>query len=145
MTEVAGKLFVIEGLDGSGKTIQSGNLIVRLQKEIPGYKIMARDYPRYEHPSSYAIRKYLQKGEFTKGYRRELSESPYGPSLMYAIDRMDAAHSLEGEDGQNMVDFLSSGGVIISNRYTQSNIGFQASKIAEAELRRTFIDLLFYI
>jgi thymidylate kinase len=82
MTDVSGKLFVIEGLDGSGKTIQSGKLIARLREEMPDQKIMARDFPRYGHPSSYAVRKYLQREEFTKGYRRELRESPYSPSLV---------------------------------------------------------------
>lgn len=143
MTETSGRLCVIDGLDGAGKTIQTGNLILRLRKELPGRQIMARDFPRYDHPSSYSIRKYLRKEEFTKGYREELGGDPYGPSLAYAIDRMDAAHSLEGEDGPNMADFLSLGGIIISNRYTQSNIGYQASKISDSTERVRFIEWLY--
>jgi dTMP kinase len=149
MSRPHGVLIVIEGLDGSGKTVQTGNLIVRIRKEWPDRPVMARDFPRYDHPASYVVQKYLQKGSFSKGYREEFKKDPYGPALAYALDRMDAAHSLEEEDekkeGPNMVDFLANGGIIVSNRYTQSNIGYQASKIHEPLVRRGYIEWLYHL
>ena len=140
---MAGKLFVIEGIDGAGKTVVAGNLIVRVSREFPGLTVKSEDFPRYEHPSSYTVRKYLHKDGFTKGYRPQFSEDPWGPSVTYALDRADAAHSLEGENGQNMIDFLNAGGIIVSNRYTQSNIGYQAAKIDDLIVRRKYIEWLY--
>ncbi len=140
-----GKLFVIEGGDGAGKTDQVDLLVAKLKKE--GYKVASADFPRYGkpprgHPASYFVRKYLQKKEFgfLRGYGLASAVGPYAASLAYALDRFDAAFCQE--DGPNLWDLLGSGHVIVSNRYTQSNIGYQASKFENPEERVRFIEWL---
>lgn len=140
-----GKLIVVEGIDGSGKTVQSGLLVTRLRSQ--GYKINTCDFPRYgtpdnPHPASYFVRKYLQKQEFgfTRGFGRAAHLNPRAISLMYALDRFDAAFCEEGE--HNLWSLLREGNLVVSNRYTQSNIGHQAAKIDNQEERREFIKWL---
>ena len=63
-----GKLIVVEGTDGSGKTVQTGLLTERLSKE--GYQVQMTDFPQYGK-SFFAnmIEKYL-KGKY--GWPQEL-------------------------------------------------------------------------
>lgn len=140
-----GKLFVIEGGDGTGKTDQFQLLIKRLNSE--GYKVSEVDFPRYGNPpignpASFSIRKYLQKEEFGffEGYGPASNVNPYGASLLYALDRFDA--SFCHEQRPNLWDLLNEGYMVVSNRYTQSNIGYQASKIEGKEERAKFINWL---
>lgn len=148
MEQELGKLFVIEGGEGTGKNDQTNLLVTRLEAE--GYKVGKADFPRYGkppegHPASYFVRKYLQKPEFrfTKGYGLASNVNPYGASLMYALDRFDAAFCHEHRP--NLWDLLRDGYHIVSNRYTQSNIGYQASKIEDPDERDQFIKWLFHL
>ncbi|HZZ99166.1 MAG TPA: hypothetical protein VFK07_00445 [Candidatus Paceibacterota bacterium] len=138
MTQAKGSLIVIEGLDGTGKTVQSKRLIGRLKALFPTRHVEMSDFPRYAHPASYGVKKYLHKDGFTKGYRAEFSGSYHGPSVLYAFDRMDAANSLEGET-PNLHKLLEDGAIVVSNRYTQSNIGYQGAKIESEKMRKDFI------
>lgn len=52
-----GKLIVIEGLDGSGKSTQMSNLMQRLEAD--GYSIRQIKLPNYEDPSSEMVKMYL--------------------------------------------------------------------------------------
>src|SRR3989338_4426112 len=140
-----GNLFVIEGGDGTGKTDQQKLLIARLKAE--GFRAAEADFPRYGNPpegnpASFFVRKYLQKKEFgfTNGYGSASNVNPYGASLAYALDRFDA--SFGHENRPNLWDLLKDGYQVVSNRYTQSNIGFQASKIEDPAERIKFIEWL---
>lgn len=146
--EKRGKLFVIEGGDGTGKTEQLKLLVAKLNAE--DFKVAEADFPRYgtpdkPNPASYFLRKYLQKNEFgfVKGYGDASNVNPYGASLMYALDRFDAAFCHEGET--NLWNLLNSGYHVVSNRYTQSNIGFQAAKIEDPLERDSFIRWLMHL
>ena len=146
MEHKRGKLFVIEGVDGTGKTEQVKLLVAKLQSE--GQKVVQADFPRYgtpdkPNPASFFVRKYLQKKEFgfAEGYGPATGANPYGVSLAYAMDRFDAAFCRE--DGPNLWDRLNDGYNIVSNRYTQSNIGFQAIKIEDKAERAKFIQRLY--
>lgn len=137
-----GNLFVIEGGDGTGKTDQVNFLVERLEKE--GYKVASADFPRYGeppvgNPASFFVRKYLQKDKFgfTEGYGPASDVNPYAASLAFALDRFDAAFCHENRP--NLWDLLRDGYQVVSNRYTQSNIGFQASKFDIPEKRAKFI------
>jgi len=143
--EQSGKLFVIEGGDGTGKTDQHKLLVARLNAE--GFKVAEADFPRYgtpdkPNPASYFVRKYLRKKEFgfENGYGPAPDVNPYGASLAYALDRFDAAFCHENRP--NLWDLLRGGYQVVSNRYTQSNIGFQASKIEDPAERIKFIEWL---
>lgn len=140
-----GKLFVFEGGDGTCKTTQTKLLAERLNKE--GYSVAEIDFPRYGqvpkgHPASFFERKYLIKKEFgfTRGYGPVIGVNPYFASISYAVDRCDAAFCQENKP--NLWDLLNSDFCIVSNRYTPSNIGFQAVKIEDSAERVEFIKWL---
>lgn len=145
MKQKLGKLFVIEGGDGTGKEVQTNLLITRLKAE--GYKVVGADFPRYGkppvgNPASFFVRKYLQRKDFgfEKGYGPAAEVNPYAASLGYALDRFDAAHCQE--EKPNLWDFLRDGYIGVYNRYAQSNIGYQASKIDDPSARLEFIKWL---
>lgn len=137
-----GRLFVVEGGDGTGKKTQTDLLVERLKRE--GYRVAIADFPRYGepsqgHPASYGVRKYLIKPEFgfVKGYGPASDINPYAASLWFALDRFDAAFCQENRP--NLWDLLWDDYIVVSNRYTESNIGFQASKIEDPTERREFV------
>jgi dTMP kinase len=118
-----GKLIVIDGGDGSGKTVQAKLLLNYLKKQ--GKNVMYADFPRYDKFFGKLINRYLYR-EFEDSY----SISPYFLSLAYGLDRM----GLRDE----MIRFLKNGGVVISNRYTTSNMAHQSARLHEGE-RKAFV------
>ena len=76
-----GKLFVIDGTDGSGKQTQFQKLQERLDKEGIEYKTVS--FPNYDSPSSSLVKMYLS-GEFGENAK---DVSPYIASTFYAADR----------------------------------------------------------
>ena len=56
-----GKLFVIDGTDGSGKQTQFNKLKERFDKENIEYRVAS--FPNYDHKSSSLVKMYLS-GEF---------------------------------------------------------------------------------
>ena len=124
-----GKLFVIDGTDGSGKQTQSSLLKERLKKE--GIDFRAVSFPNYESPSSSLVKMYLE-GEFGKN-AQEIS--PYIASTFYAADRY-ATFKTEFEE------YYNNGGIIIADRYTTSNMIHQAGKIKDDKEREKFLDWL---
>ena len=81
-----GKLFVIDGTDGSGKQTQFKKLQERLTKEGIDYKTVS--FPNYDSPSSSLVKMYLS-GEFGEDPN---SISPYIASTFYAADRYTTAN-----------------------------------------------------
>lgn len=120
-----GKLIVIEGGDGSGKTTQAQLLIEYLQSlKIP---VRYYDFPQYYHSfHGKIIGRYL-KGEFG-GLN---SVSPYLISLAYALDRASVKNEME--------DFLQKGGFIVANRYTTSSMAYQTIRIKDSKERKKFL------
>ncbi len=110
-----GKLIVIEGTDGSGKTTQFHILTERLRKEQVQFHELV--FPRYSEPSSALIRMYLG-GEFGS---RPTDVNAYAASAFYAVDRYASFRQDWGE-------LYRKGGLIVSDRYTTSNAVHQASK-----------------
>ena len=110
-----GKLIVIEGTDGSGKSTQFKRLTDRLSaKGIPFRQLV---FPRYSEPSSALIRMYLG-GEFGTN---PSDVNSYAASAFYAVDRYA---SYKQDWGQ----WYENGGLILSDRYTTSNAVHQAAK-----------------
>lgn len=123
MDEKRGAFIVIEGSDGSGKATQLK--LTRERLEAAGYAVETFDFPRYDQPSSYFVKRYLE-GKY--GTTDEVG--PYTSSLFYALDRFEAAPAIR--------QALQDGKVVICNRYTGSNMAHQGTKIANAEQRRGF-------
>ena len=76
-----GKLIVIEGTDGSGKSTQFRRLTERLTQEGREFKTLV--FPQYAEPSSALIRMYLG-GEFGSS---PSDVNAYAASAFYAVDR----------------------------------------------------------
>ncbi|MDR4507674.1 MAG: hypothetical protein MRJ65_05465 [Candidatus Brocadiaceae bacterium] len=123
-----GRLIVIAGIDGSGKTIQTKLLCEQLQKD--GYPVVSTDFPQYGKTFfADMIAKYL-RGEFgSAGF-----VSPYLASLLYAGDRLECKDRLNA--------WLSEGNIIVSNRYVCDNMAHQGGKIGDTVERQKFFQWL---
>lgn len=115
-----GKLIVIEGTDGSGKSTQFRMLSQHLKEDAVEFKHLV--FPRYDQESSALIRMYLG-GQFGT---KPTDVNAYAASAFYAVDRY-ASYKMDW--GQ----WYESGGLILSDRYTTSNAVHQASKEADQE------------
>lgn len=124
-----GKLIVIEGTDGSGKSTQFRRLTEHLQQDAQEFKTLV--FPRYSEPSSSLIRMYLG-GEFGS---KPTDVNAYAASAFYAVDRYASFKQDWGE-------WYRQGGLIVSDRYTTSNAVHQASK-EPAEKQREFLKWLY--
>lgn len=124
-----GKLFVIDGTDGSGKQTQFEKLKERLTNDKIDYKIVS--FPNYDSPSSSLVKMYLS-GEFGKDAKKI---SPYIASTFYAADRYATF-----ETGYK--NYYEKGGIILADRYTTANMVHQAGKIEDKEERKKFLDWL---
>ena len=115
-----GKLIVIEGLDGSGKSTQLDLLLERLK----GLNIDCRSvsFPDYESDSSALVKMYLA-GKFGK---KPDDVNPFAASVFYTVDRY-ASYK------QNWGEYYDAGGVVIAGRYTTSNAVHQTSKLNDSE------------
>ena len=124
-----GKLIVLEGTDGSGKTTQFTLLSKRLQAL--GIDFRTMDFPQYSEPSSALIRMYLG-GEFGSSPD---DVNAYAASTFYAVDRYASYKKVWGE-------YYRNGGLLISDRYTTSNAVHQAGKLPDGE-REKYLNWLF--
>ena len=115
-----GKLIVIEGLDGCGKTTQV-NLLPEKLKSL-GFDSKLISFPDYSDPSSTLVRMYLG-GEF--GDKPD-AVNGYAASLFYAVDRY-ASYK------RHWADYYENGGIVVSGRYVESNAYHQMSKLPESE------------
>ena len=124
-----GKLIVIEGTDGSGKSTQ----FARMQEHLSADGVEFRHivFPRYWEESSALIRMYLG-GQFGSN---PTDVNAYAASSFYAVDRF-ASYKMDW--GQ----WYENGGVVLSDRYTTSNAVHQASKEAP-ENREAFLHWLY--
>ena len=124
-----GKLFVIDGTDGSGKQTQLGELKNRLDREKIDYRVVS--FPNYDSKTSTLVKMYLS-GEFGKN-SKEIS--PYIASTFYAADRY-ATYQTE------LKEYYENGGLILADRYITSNMIHQAGKIQDKEERDKFLKWL---
>ena len=110
-----GKLIVLEGTDGSGKSTQFQRLTDRLSQE--GRQFQKLVFPQYSEHSSALIRMYLG-GEFGA---RPSDVNAYAASAFYSVDRYASYKKVWGQ-------WYESGGLVVSDRYTTSNAVHQTSK-----------------
>ena len=115
-----GKLIVIDGLDGSGKSTQFEIVSDKLQKL--GYTVKAITFPDYSEPSSALVKMYLS-GEFSETAG---GVNAYAASSFYAVDRYASYKRFWESNYQN-------GDIILASRYTTSNAIHQMSKLDNRE------------
>jgi len=127
------KLFVIEGVDGSGKSTQ-----IKLLNEYftdKGYRCEYLHFPRTNAPFFGELIARFLRGEF--GSLDEVN--PWIVAMLYAGDRKDASEQIK--------EWLSHGSVVLLDRYTWSNIAYQCAKIDNTEeqdkLKQWILDLEF--
>lgn len=112
-----GKLFVIEGVDGAGKSTQ-----IKLLKDFfseKGYNCEYMHFPRTASPYFGELIARFLRGEF--GSLNDVD--PYLVAMLYAGDRKDASQLLYG--------WLSQDKIILLDRYTYSNVAYQCAKLNE--------------
>lgn len=124
-----GKLIVLEGTDGSGKSTQFSLLTKRLTAENRAFQQLV--FPQYSEESSALIRMYLG-GEFGTS---PSDVNAYAASAFYAVDRYASYKKVWGQ-------WYESGGLVVSDRYTTSNAVHQASK-EPPEARQDFLKWLY--
>ncbi len=115
-----GKLMVIDGLDGCGKSTQLDLLDKALAARGEAYRQIS--FPDYEQPSSALVKMYLGG---------DLGGSPaavnaYAASSFYAVDRYASYKCFWQED-------YEAGVPIVAARYTTSNAIHQMTKCNESE------------
>jgi dTMP kinase len=111
------KLFVIEGVDGAGKSTQIKLLRDFFSKK--GYECEYLHFPRTETPYFGELIARFLRGEF--GSLDEVD--PYLVAMLYAGDRKDASSLIS--------NWLSQGKIVVLDRYTYSNIAYQCAKLSE--------------
>ena len=122
---MAGKLIVLEGTDGSGKSTQFARLKARLEEQ--GVPFLCLKFPQYEEESSALIRMYLA-GQFGS---KPSDVNGYAASAFYAVDRYASYKKVWGE-------WYEGGGLVLADRYTTSNAVHQASKVPPEEREAFF-------
>ena len=124
-----GKLIVIEGLDGSGKTTQIERLKQGLDAKNANYRHIK--FPDYNDRSSTLIKMYLA-GEFGTS---PMEVCPYATSSFYAVDRY-ASYK------RYWRDYYNEGGIVLSDRYVSSNAVHQTAKLPHEQWRE-YLDWLY--
>lgn len=113
-----GKLIIIEGLDGCGKSTQTALLEKYFEDNSVEFKKIK--LPDYDSKSSTLVKMYLG-GEFGKNAD---DVNAYAAGAFYAVDRF-ASYKLDwGKDYEN-------GTLILADRYATSNSIYQMEKIDE--------------
>ena len=116
-----GKLIVIEGLDGSGKSTQTPILANALRAQ--GKEVIEISFPVYQSDSSALVRMYLG-GEFGS---RPGDVNAYAASAFYAVDRF-ASYKKDWKAFYEKED-----SVVIATRYTSSNEIHQLAKLERGD------------
>ena len=113
-----GKLIVLEGLDGSGKSTQLELLENALKLEKVNFETVS--FPVYDLPSCAPVKMYLG-GEF--GTKPD-DVNAFAASILYAVDRFASYKKTWGK-------FYEEGGLILAGRYVTSHAIHQTSKLPE--------------
>lgn len=123
MATTPGRLFAIEGIDGSGK----GTQLELLQKALRarGVAVHATNFPHYQSWFGTMVGRFLN-GEF--GALETVD--PHFAALLYAGDRFEAKREL--------TDALAQGKLVLADRYIASNLAHQTGRVPQEE-RTEFI------
>ncbi len=121
-----GTFVVIEGLDAAGKATQTRRLVHRLRDA--GEDVHWVEFPAYDTDFGQLVRRYLDGGFGDK------DEMPVEVrALLYSLDRYQFKDEFR--------ELLGDGGVLVADRYSQSNYAFQSAEAA-ADDRAALADWL---
>lgn len=122
-------LFIIEGIDGAGKTTQVSLLRQKLEED--RYAVRQIKLPNYEYAACAPVKLYLS-GEFGQGPD---DVNAYAASSFFAVDRYAYYKKFWSDD------YLA-GKIILSDRYVSSNLIHQCVKLAPED-RESYIEWLY--
>lgn len=108
-------IFVIEGLDGSGKETTTKKLYDILTED--GYKVLTVSFPMYDKWHSFLVRWFL-KGKLGKS---PYSVPPRIASLFYSFDRIIGYYT-------KVKSIIKNYDFVIFDRYSTSNMLYQGAK-----------------
>jgi dTMP kinase len=120
-----GRLIVIEGLDGSGKRTLTDSLA--RQWINAGQAVATMAFPRYGidvHADLVQDALYGRLGD--------LSDSVYGPALLFALDRRAAADEIR--------TLLAANDVVLLDRYVASNAAYGSARLGGPDRPTDFAD-----
>ena len=118
-----GRLVVIEGLDGSGKQTLTRALAERARAG--GASVSTMAFPRYGidiHADLVQDALYGRLGD--------LSDSVYGPALLFALDRRAAAAEIR--------QLAADHDLVLLDRYVSSNAAYGAARLGAPEVETDF-------
>ena len=124
-----GRLIVIEGLDGSGKSTQENLLKTKLANL--GIKVNFIKLPNYDDPACELVKMYLA-GRFGD---KPSDVNAYAASTFFAVDRYVSYNCYWKEKYLN-------GEIFLADRYTTSNACHQMTKLDESMWEKCFADTL---
>ncbi len=125
------KIIVIEGTDGCGKETQTKKLVEYLKGQ--NINVVTQDFPNYASESCAPV-KMLLNGELGSDAK---TLDAYQSSTLFAVDRLCTFN-------KELRDFsTASDAVLVLDRYVESNLLYQASKIDSDAERSRFVAWLF--
>jgi len=123
-----GKLIVIDGANGSGKSTQVNLLLEYLEKQQIKHDYIS--FPRY-HTSFHG----KHVGRFLAGeFGGNSQVNPYLSSLAFALDRLTARDQI--------VEWLEDGDVVVADRYVSASMAHQGSKLPQKE-QKEFLEWVY--
>ena len=137
-----GVFFVLEGLDGCGKSTQTRLLAEYLERN--GHKCKFVHFPILEQGIYGELIAQFLRGELNT--QENVIDCAYNVhpklvALMYACERKEHAHMIE--------EWLDDGYAVIADRYVCSNIAYQCAKTAnwieKGQLREWILNLEFEV
>lgn len=123
------EIIVFEGTDGSGKQTQAKKLADFLKKS--NKNVIMQSFPNYASPSSALVKMYLN-GEFGEDVN---CLDAYQTSVLFSVDRLYTMKKL--------LKNLDENSVLILDRYVESNMIHQASKIDDEKVREEFLNWIY--
>lgn len=123
-----GKIVVIDGLDGCGKSTQLELVTDYLKSQ--NVKCRTVSFPNYDSLSGALVKEYLNGNLPCDGVN-----GAYAASTLYAVDRYMSYVT-------DWKQFYDDGGIILCGRYTTSNAIYQLTKLPSEEQEK-FLDWLF--
>lgn len=122
-------LLALEGLDGSGKTVQARLLRAALERK--GARVLALDFPRYDSFFGREIGRLLSGRD---GSQTAMELDPKSMCLWYAADRWRTLSACDWR----AYDY------VLFNRYTLSNAVYQTAR-QFGGMNRAFVDWVFQL
>ncbi len=124
-----GKLFAIEGGDGSGKGTQAEITRLYISQQL-GRAVMKEAFPRYGKKSAIFVEHYLN-GKYSSD---PMSIHPELAGLVFAVDRWAGTPEIKSWLDANP------GGIAVLDRYIGSNLAHQGAKLDNSDERHAFYE-----